>query len=160
MNRAMRAVALALGTVSLASALVLLFFSVSLFTEPHPVGEISGALFAAFLAAALGAFLVARGLGRGPSSAVLAPTPGGERPTPVPVPPEESELDEGPVAACLRCGSTRLEMARLDDGLMAGAGETLLYVCRACGFRGQPLMFTDATGYRQFVKALNEPHDE
>lgn len=75
---------------------------------------------------------------------------------PVDVPPEEAELEEGPVSACMRCGSIHLRQPRLSEGLIPGAGEGLVWMCARCKWRGQPLTFDDVTAYRQFVKGLNE----
>lgn len=76
--------------------------------------------------------------------------------TPVPVPPEEVELEEGPVHACLRCGSPRVRPANLSEGGIPGGGQGLAWTCDRCGNRGPALEFPDATAYRQFVKGLNE----
>ena len=75
---------------------------------------------------------------------------------PVPVPPEEAELVEGPVWACMHCGSTQVGMGGVSQGLIPGAGSHFHYACRRCGHRGPPLEFDSVTAYRQFVKGLNE----
>ncbi|MEA3199939.1 MAG: hypothetical protein QOE90_1367 [Thermoplasmata archaeon] len=75
---------------------------------------------------------------------------------PIEVPPEEIELREGPVWACMRCGNPSLRNPRLSEGLVPGFGEGLVWVCPRCRFRGQPLVFDDATAYRLFVQGLNE----
>ena len=75
---------------------------------------------------------------------------------PVPIPPEEAELVEGPVWACMQCGSTQVGMGGVSQGLIPGAGSHFNYACRRCGHRGPPLEFENATAYRQFVKGLNE----
>lgn len=85
---------------------------------------------------------------RKPSEAVAVP--------PVAVPPEEVELEEGPVWACMRCGSPNMRQPRVSEGLIPGIGESLVWICPRCKFRGQPLLFDDPTAYRQFVKGLNE----
>lgn len=79
---------------------------------------------------------------------------------PVPVPPEEAELVEGPVWACMRCGSTEVGMGGVSQGLIPGAGAHFAYACRRCGARGPPLEFENVTAYRQFVKGLNEGANE
>lgn len=114
----------------------------------------------ALLLIALAVFLVAIG------QRFLGPaTPGAEaaagareRPpvAPVEVPPEESELREGPRVACLRCGSLHVTPLTLADGLFAGGGEALTWVCRRCSWRGPPLQFDSPTAYREFVKGLHE----
>ena len=74
---------------------------------------------------------------------------------PVAVPPEEAELAEGQVTACMRCGSPHVRQPRLSEGLIPGFGEGLVWICARCKWRGQPLVFEDVTAYRQFVKGLN-----
>lgn len=76
-------------------------------------------------------------------------------PGPVPVPPEEIELGEGPVRACMRCGYPLMRNPRLSEGLVPGFGEGLVYVCGRCRFRGQPLVFDDPTAYRLFIQGLH-----
>ena len=44
---------------------------------------------------------------------------------PVDVPPEEVELSEGPVSACMRCGATGVRPANLCEGGVPGAGAML-----------------------------------
>ena len=75
---------------------------------------------------------------------------------PVPVPPEEVELEEGPVYACMRCGGPGVRPASLSEGGIPGGGQGLAWICDRCGNRGPALEFPDATAYRQFVKGLNE----
>ena len=75
---------------------------------------------------------------------------------PVRVPPEEAELVEGPVYACMRCGSTEVGLGSIMQGSIPGAGDQFAYVCRRCRHRGPPLEFETVTAYRQFVKGLNE----
>lgn len=75
---------------------------------------------------------------------------------PVPVPPEEAELIEGPVFACMRCGDTRVRMGGVLQGMLPGAGDHFAFMCQRCRHRGPPLEFENVTAYRQFVKALND----
>lgn len=77
-------------------------------------------------------------------------------PGPVEVPPEEIELGEAPVSACLQCGSPHLRQPRVSEGLIPGVGDGLRWACGRCGWQGQPLTFDDPTAYRQFVKGLHE----
>ena len=79
---------------------------------------------------------------------------------PVPVPPEEAELVEGPVFACMQCGGTHVRMGGISQGMIPGAGDQFLYVCPRCRHRGPPLEFENVTAYRQFIKALNEKEGE
>ena len=81
---------------------------------------------------------------------------GGTREGPVPIPPEEAELVEGPVWACMRCGSTQVGLGSVLQGSIPGAGDQFSDVCRRCRHRGAPLEFESVTAYRQFVKGLHE----
>jgi len=95
-----------------------------------------------------------------PRAAASAPRPGAPAPEtePVPIPSDAVEDEEGEVTACLRCGSENVAPSTLDDGMILGGGETLLWVCRRCAWRGQPLTFADPSAYRQFVRGLHEAH--
>lgn len=106
-------------------------------------------LLLAFAALALLAAVVAR------RSPALAP-----RLAPVDVPPEEIELTEGPVAACMRCGSIDVRLARLSEGGIPGGGSGLTMICGRCRHRGPPLEFDDPTAYRQFIKGLHADREE
>ena len=77
-----------------------------------------------------------------------------EKPGPVPLPPEEAELVEGPVYCCMECGSTDVRMASVLQGGIPGAGDQFLYACQRCRHRGPPLEFESVTAYRQFIKGL------
>ena len=79
---------------------------------------------------------------------------------PVPVPPEAAELVEGPVWACMRCGSTEVGLGGVSQGSIPGAGDQFAYACRRCRHRGAPLEFESVTAYRQFVKGLRGESDE
>jgi hypothetical protein len=72
------------------------------------------------------------------------------------VPPEEAELSEGAVFACMGCGSPHVRQARAAEGIVPGGGANLTWICARCGHRGPPLEFDSPTAYREFVKALNE----
>lgn len=78
---------------------------------------------------------------------------------PIVVPPDEVELREGPIHACMHCGATSVRPAAFSEGGIPGAGAMLFYICARCGHRGPPLEFEDATAWREFVKGLNEPRD-
>lgn len=84
--------------------------------------------------------------GKGPHGSPLGP---------VPVPPEEAELVESRVHACMNCGSTQVRIGSISQGAIPGAGDGLLFVCQRCKHRGPPLEFDDVTAYRQFVKGLH-----
>lgn len=74
---------------------------------------------------------------------------------PVPVPPEEAELVEGRVYACMNCGSTQVRLGSVLQGAIPGAGDAFALVCQRCRHRGPPLEFDDVTAYRQFIKGLH-----
>jgi hypothetical protein len=80
----------------------------------------------------------------------------GQRLGPVAVPPEEAELSEGAVFACMACGSPHVRQARAVEGIVPGGGANLTWICARCGRRGPPLEFDSPTAFREFVKALNE----
>lgn len=111
-------------------------------------GEVWPILVLFLALVALAAIPLSRALRR--RGAPRAPTP------PVPVPPEEAELVEGRVWACMRCGSTEVGLGGISQGSIPGAGDAFLYVCRRCRHRGPPLEFEDVTAYRQFVKGLQK----
>lgn len=84
----------------------------------------------------------------------------GEPLVPVPLPPEEAELVEGPVWACMRCGSTEVGLGGVSQGMIPGAGDQFAYACRRCRHRGPPLEFESVTAYRQFIKGLHGPKND
>ena len=84
----------------------------------------------------------------------------GERVRPVAVPPEEAELSEGAVYACMRCGSPSVRHAKASEGIVPGGGASMTWICARCGHRGPPLEFDSPTAFREFVKALNEDADQ
>lgn len=75
---------------------------------------------------------------------------------PVAVPPEEVELEEGPVSACMRCGSPNVRQARASELMIPGGGANLTWICGRCGHRGPALEFDSTTEFRAFVQGLNE----
>ena len=103
-------------------------------------------LFLALIA--LAAIPLTRALSRRRSRAPAPPL------GPVELPPEEAELVEGPVFACMQCGSTEVRLASVLQGGIPGAGDQFLYACARCRHRGPPLEFESVTAYRQFVKGL------
>lgn len=101
----------------------------------------------AFAAIALAVMAFGRFGRRGAGTVAEAP--------PVAVPPEEVELEEGPVWACMRCGSLDVGPGAVSQGMIPGAGDRFATRCRRCHARGPPLEFESATAYRQFVKGLH-----
>lgn len=79
---------------------------------------------------------------------------------PVRMPPADAELSEGPVWACLRCGSPTVRALRASEGMIPGGGDMLMMTCGRCQQRGPAVEFDDPTAYRQFVKALHEDKAE
>lgn len=73
---------------------------------------------------------------------------------PVHVPPEETELEEGPVWCCMKCGSIDMRQPSISEGHIPGGGPAFFSVCGRCRFRGPAIEFESATAYRQFVKGL------
>lgn len=50
-----------------------------------------------------------------------------------------------------------MRMLTLADGLLAGGGETLKYVCGECNFQGMPLLFARDPDYAEFRESLRGP---
>jgi hypothetical protein len=50
-----------------------------------------------------------------------------------------------------------MRMATLGDGLVAGGGETLRYVCGECGAQGMPLEFEREEDYADFRASMRGP---
>ena len=164
-RRATGRLATALGALVLALALLALAVFARLATAPLGDAE-AGARSQAFVTflffLAMGAYLVAAGRrwSRAPAAAAGPPAAAARRAVePVPVPPEEAELEEGAVSACLRCGSTDMRPLTMEAGLVFGS-ETLAWVCHRCHWRGAPLQFESVTAYRAFVKGLHEEKRE
>ncbi len=47
-------------------------------------------------------------------------------------------------------------MLTLGDGLAAEGGESLRYVCGACGWQGQPIFFSGEADHKAFLAALKD----
>lgn len=58
-----------------------------------------------------------------------------------------------PVSCCPDCGSLDLRLPGTMDGGALGGGELMVSVCRACGYRGAPLVFDDESAYVGFAQA-------
>lgn len=155
------------GAACLALGVVALGLFAGLSVQPvasQAAGTRSQAFVAGLFFVGMGAYLVrsGRNFARVSGERAGAPSRPAEAPpvpepevAPVPVPPEEAELVDGPVVGCLRCGATRMRPLTLADGLFFG-GDTLAWVCGRCGWRGAPLHFDSPTSYRAFVKGLHE----
>jgi len=59
------------------------------------------------------------------------------------------------IAACPRCGSTRIEMGTLGTGVTFGV-TSWKSVCRNCGYQGEPLLFDTEKGYNEFFQKLTK----
>lgn len=164
-SRAARGIALVVGAVCLALGAVAFALFARLLALPLESGRSQAFVMALFFFA-MGGYLVRVGrMGSEPERERAAAARGGDasRETrmdavpvvPVPVPPEEIELADGEVAACLRCGAARMRPLTLADGLAFGT-DTLTWVCDRCNYKGAPLHFMDPTAYRAFVKGLHE----
>jgi len=58
------------------------------------------------------------------------------------------------ISACPRCASLDIRAASVADGVFAGGGELLLYICHQCHFRGQPVLFDSTQDWEEFAASL------
>jgi len=87
------------------------------------------------------------------------PRAGEHHTIPVDVPPPEVELEDGPVWACLECGSLAVGGGSVSMGMLPGAGDGFAYVCHNCHHRGPALEFDSPTAYRLFVQGLHSDEE-
>jgi hypothetical protein len=59
------------------------------------------------------------------------------------------------IRACLRCGSKRLDIADMCDGITPGIDWSTM-VCRDCNWQGMPLEFETENAYQRFLKGLEK----
>lgn len=59
------------------------------------------------------------------------------------------------IRACLRCGSKRLDIAHMCDGITPGIDWSTM-VCRDCNWQGIPLEFETEKAYQNFLKGLEK----
>ena len=65
------------------------------------------------------------------------------------------EKKEPPIAACPRCGSTRIEMGTMNQGVLFGV-TSWKSVCKNCGYQGEPLFFETREAYEKFLDGLSK----
>ncbi len=65
------------------------------------------------------------------------------------------ETKEPPIAACPRCGSRRIEMGTMNQGVLFGL-TSWKSVCKNCGYQGEPLFFEDEESYQKFLEGLSK----
>lgn len=60
----------------------------------------------------------------------------------------------GSVRGCQRCGSDRLRMSGLGDGVIVGEGQDMAkWACERCGLAAVPLLFDDEKARLAYEKA-------
>ena len=65
------------------------------------------------------------------------------------------EKKQPPIAACPRCGSKRIEMGTMKEGVLFGI-TSWKSVCKNCGYQGEPLFFEDEEAYQRFLEGLSK----
>lgn len=65
------------------------------------------------------------------------------------------EKKQPPIAACPRCGSKRIEMGTMNQGVLFGV-TSWKSVCKNCGYQGEPLFFEDEETYQRFLEGLSK----
>jgi len=65
------------------------------------------------------------------------------------------EKKEPSIAACPRCGSTRIEMGTMKEGVLFGI-TSWKSVCKNCGYQGEPLLFETQEAYERFLDGLSK----
>lgn len=61
--------------------------------------------------------------------------------------------------ACIRCGSTDLDMPGLADGVVPETDNLNEFVCAACGLRAIPLEFDREEDLRAFQRSVAQRQD-
>jgi transcription elongation factor Elf1 len=59
------------------------------------------------------------------------------------------------IHACPRCGSKRIEMGTMNQGVLFGV-TSWKSVCRNCGYQGEPLIFDTEEEYDRFLEGLSK----
>jgi transcription elongation factor Elf1 len=59
------------------------------------------------------------------------------------------------IHACPRCGSKRIEMGTMNQGVLFGV-TSWKSVCRNCGYQGEPLIFETEESYEKFLDGLSK----
>jgi transcription elongation factor Elf1 len=65
------------------------------------------------------------------------------------------EKKQPPIAACPRCGSKRIEMGTMKEGVLFGI-TSWKSVCKNCGYQGEPLFFESEESYQKFLEGLSK----
>jgi hypothetical protein len=65
------------------------------------------------------------------------------------------EKKHPPIAACPRCGSKRIEMGTMNQGVLFGI-TSWKSVCKNCGYQGEPLFFDTEEEYNRFLEGLSK----
>lgn len=59
------------------------------------------------------------------------------------------------IFACPRCGSRRIEMGTMNQGVLFGV-TSWKSVCKNCGYQGEPLIFETEDSYERFLEGLSK----
>jgi transcription elongation factor Elf1 len=65
------------------------------------------------------------------------------------------EKKQPSIFACPRCGSKRIEMGTMNQGVLFGV-TSWKSVCKNCGYQGEPLIFEDEESYQKFLEGLSK----
>jgi transcription elongation factor Elf1 len=66
-----------------------------------------------------------------------------------------TENKQPSIHACPRCGSKRIEMGTMNQGVLFGV-TSWKSVCKNCGYQGEPLIFENEDSYQKFLEALSK----
>jgi len=65
------------------------------------------------------------------------------------------EKKQPSIHACPRCGSKRIEMGTMNQGVLFGV-TSWKSVCKNCGYQGEPLIFETEDAYKKFLEGLSK----
>jgi transcription elongation factor Elf1 len=65
------------------------------------------------------------------------------------------EKKQPSILACPRCGSKRIEMGTMNQGVLFGV-TSWKSVCKNCGYQGEPLIFETEDAYKKFLEGLSK----
>ena len=65
------------------------------------------------------------------------------------------ETKQPSILACPRCGSKRIEMGTMNQGVLFGV-TSWKSVCKNCGYQGEPLIFETEDAYTKFLIGLSK----
>ena len=66
-----------------------------------------------------------------------------------------TEKKQPSILACPRCGSKRIEMGTMNQGVLFGV-TSWKSVCKNCGYQGEPLIFETEEAYEKFLDGLSK----